>query len=265
MPIVQANGINIHYQERGSGDPLILIMGLGAPGDFWEDHVLAYEKHFRCILMDNRGAGQSDKPAGPYTTKMMADDTLGLMDALGIEQAHVSGISMGSTIAQEMTLKSPERIRSITLISSWPKCDAYATRIFEVFKELRPSVPPMDFNRMLQLWIFAPGHYEGHLQDLAEGAQGAVDFPWPMPHDAFAAQCDACIGHDALDRIEAIKAPTLITVGDKDIFTPLHFSQAIAECIAGSELLVLEGCGHAHHWEVLEEFNKRTLEFMRAH
>src|SRR6476660_9398247 len=107
MPTVVSNGIRMHYEEQGSGDPLILIMGLGAPGSRWMDHVAAYEKRFRCFLIDNRGAGDPDKPDGPYTTKMMADDTAGLMQALGIENARIAGISMGSAIAQELALSYP--------------------------------------------------------------------------------------------------------------------------------------------------------------
>ncbi|MBW7460394.1 alpha/beta hydrolase, partial [Paenibacillus sepulcri] len=102
MPRVRTNGIDMHYEERGSGEPLILLMGLGADGTAWEDHVKAYERHFRCILVDNRGAGRSGNPEGPYSTRMMAEDTAGLMKALQIGKAHVSGISMGSGIAQEL-------------------------------------------------------------------------------------------------------------------------------------------------------------------
>src|SRR6188508_3735263 len=82
MPIVKTNGINMAYEERGSGDPLICIMGVTAPGGVWDAHAQAWEKHFRCILGDHRGVGATDKPAGPYTTAMMADDYAGLMDAL---------------------------------------------------------------------------------------------------------------------------------------------------------------------------------------
>src|SRR6185369_250818 len=96
MPNVTANGIKLHYEERGQGEPLILLMGLGAPGSKWAEHVAAYEQHFRCFLIDNRGAGESDKPTGPYTTRMMAHDTAGLMQALGIQNARVAGLSMGS-------------------------------------------------------------------------------------------------------------------------------------------------------------------------
>jgi len=97
MPSVMVNGVRIAYQEVGAGAPLLLIMGLGAPGALWEKHVEAYARHFRCILMDNRGAGESDKPQGPYTTSMMADDAAGLLDHLGIDSARVAGISMGSS------------------------------------------------------------------------------------------------------------------------------------------------------------------------
>ena len=106
MPTVVSNGIRIHYEEQGSGDPLILIMGLGAPGSRWKDHAAAYEKYFRCILMDNRGAGESDRPLGPYTTRKMADDTAGLMLALGIEKP--------GSLASQWVVPSLKNWRSLT-------------------------------------------------------------------------------------------------------------------------------------------------------
>ena len=265
MPEITANGIHLYYEERGRGDPLVLIMGLGADCSLWEEHVQAYEKHFRCILVDNRGAGRSDKPAGPYTPRMMAADTLGLMDALAIQKAHVSGISMGSCIATEMALAAPQRIRSLTLISGWPQCDAYTVRIFEMFKSVVPYVGGSTFTRLLQLWIFAPSYFATHMDDLLRREEMGKNNPYPMPLHAFIAQADACISHDALDRLAQITAPTLVTVGDQDIFTPLHYSQTIHERIAGSELFVLPGCGHTHHWEALAAFNAHTLDFMRRH
>ncbi len=94
MPYVDSNGIKIHYEERGSGDPLLLIMGITAPGSVWEDHAAYWEEHFRCILVDNRGVGRSDKPESPYTMAQMADDYAGLMDALDIPKARVVGVYM---------------------------------------------------------------------------------------------------------------------------------------------------------------------------
>ena len=262
MPIVQANGININYEERGEGDPLILIMGLGADGSVWDLHAQAYEKHFRCILMDNRGAGLSDKPDGPYTTEMMADDTAGLMDALGIEKARVAGISMGGAIAQSLALRHPDKVQSMVLVSTWARCDTYAKVVFENFKKMRAVADPGDFMELLQLWIFAADYTEANHADLIQGQQDARDTENPMPQHAFDAQCDACITHDTLDELDKIQVPTLITIGTADIFTPYHFSEAIHNRINGSEMFVLERVGHAHHWEKLGEFNSKSTAFL---
>ena len=265
MPRIEANGIGIHYEERGQGDPLLLIMGLGADGSLWEDHVAAWEGRYRCLLMDNRGAGRSDKPAGPYTTRMMAEDAAGLMAALGIERAHVAGISMGGAIAQELALAHPGLVRSLALISTWPRCNAYAATAFRMLEKMRAVASPADFAQLLQLWIYAPPFYE-NTANRDELRQAQVDAAEePMPLHAFAAQCAACITHDALERLAEIAAPTLITVGERDIFTPPAFAQAIHERVPDSELVTFPGCGHVHHWEDLERFNRTVLGFLGGH
>jgi pimeloyl-ACP methyl ester carboxylesterase len=265
MPTVLTNGINMHYEERGTGEPLILIMGLGADGSAWEDHVKAYEKHFRCILVDNRGTGRSDKPEGPYSTKIMAEDIAGLMKALNIEGAHVSGISMGSAIAQELALMYPEIVKSLILNCSWDQCDNYTTRVFETFKSQIATTDSVTFTRNLQLWIFTPEYHNNHIQDLLNREEEGLQNPYPMPVNAFQAQCDACISHNTIGRLNKISVPTLVTVGDKDIFTPMHYSERIAKEIAGAELLIFKGSGHTHHWDSLKEYNAQTLDFLIKH
>ena len=266
MPMIKCNEINISYEERGSGLPLILIMGLSARGAFWEEHILEYEKHFRCIIIDNRGAGDSDKPEGPYSTATMAADIAALMRQLDLGKCHVAGISMGGAIAQELALNNPELIRSLVIISSWAKCDAYAVQVFDHFKDMRKISTPADFMKLLQLWIFAAPFFQG------EDGQAALQEGCETAHEnymelhAFLAQSDACINHDTLDRVSALSQfPTLITVGDQDIFTPPKFSQQLHELIEGSEFTVFPGTGHAHHWEDLQAFNKTTTEFMLKH
>lgn len=243
----------------------MLIMGLGADGAVWEDHVQAYEKHFRCIMIDNRGAGRTDKPEGPYSTKMMADDVVGLMQALHIEKAHVSGISMGGAIAQELALAYPERVKSLIVNCSWDCCDPYTRRIFETFRALIASADPATFTRNLQLWIFTPSYHNEKLQDLLNREEAGRNNPNPMPAHAFQAQCDACMFHHTAGRLHAIQAPTLVTVGERDIFTPLHYSERIAKEIPGAELLVFQGSGHTHHWDSLEAYNRQTIEFLMKH
>ena len=263
MPNVSANGITIHFEERGQGDPLILLMGLGAPGRRWEDHVAAYEQHFRCILVDNRGAGESDKPAGPYTTKMMADDTAGLMHSLGIEKARVAGLSMGSAIAQELALAYPSLVRSLLLISSWSRCDQYSQAVFEHFKKMRLLASPADFVQLLQLWIAAAPYYDEHYAQMLQD-QGRAHENY-MPLHAFAAQCDACSTHNAFDRLDRITVPALLTVGEVDIFTPVRLTAEMHARMPASQMLVFAGRGHIHHWEDLQRFNDQTTRFLLEH
>jgi pimeloyl-ACP methyl ester carboxylesterase len=265
MPNIKVNGITLHYQERGRGEPLVLIMGLGADHSVWEQHVAAYSRHFRCILPDNRGVGLSAKPKGPYTTAMMADDAAALISALDIRQAHISGISMGGAIAQELALRHPGYVRSLTLNCTWPRCDAYLARIVESLQELYGKINARAWIRHLYLLIFSPEYHRKHLADLLAREKQALRLKKvSQPAYAYAAQCDACITHDTLARLQKISAPTLITVGDKDIFTPRHFAEDMHRRIPKSRLEVFPG-GHAHHWEQLKKFNAMTLSFMKKH
>ena len=137
MPTISTNGIQLYYEERGTGDPVLLIMGITAPGSVWELHAKFWQEQFRCILPDNRGVGLTDKPAGPYSSAMMADDFVGLLDALGLARVRVVGCSMGSIIAQQLALRHPQRVRSLVLMCPWARCDAYARGIFEHMKTIK--------------------------------------------------------------------------------------------------------------------------------
>lgn len=265
MPYVETNGIKMHYQEKGQGDPLILAMGFGAPGDLWEAHVNEYARHFRCIFPDNRGVGLTDPPAGPYSTAMMADDYAGLMDALGIEKARVAGISMGGAIAQQLALRHPQKVQRLLLISTWGKFNNYARVVYENLKKLRRVVDPGDFMELLQLWIFAADYFETNLQTLKEGQEAARNNPNPQTQQGFEGQLDACIQHDVVDQLHKISVPTFIVVGEDDIFTPLPFSQLLHEKIPGSEIWVIPRTGHVCHWEALDAFNRRTAAFLLNH
>ena len=257
-----SNGTKIFYQTRGEGEPLVLLMGFGADGNVWEKHVTEYEKHFKCIVLDNRGVGKSDQPKGPYSTNMMAEDTVAVMQHAGVERARVAGISMGGAITQELVLNYPQKVRSIALISTWPKFNNYAKTVYENLKKLRVTSKPEDFMELLQLWIFAPPFYEYGMADLKEGQEGARTNAHPQTQTGFEGQLDACIHHDTVDRLSQIKVPTLITIGDMDIFTPPSFSQILHEGISGSQYVSFPEGGHVHHWKDLERFNAVTTQFL---
>ena len=252
----------IFYQIRGDGEPLILIMGFGADGNLWEKHANEYEKHFKCVLIDNRGVGQSDQPKGPYNTQMMAQDVVAVMDHAGIKNARVAGISMGGAIAQQLAINFPHKVNRLALISTWPKFNNYAKTVYENLKKLRVTSDPEDFMELLQLWIFAPPYYEYGLQELKQGQQGAAANPNPQSTDGFNGQLDACISHDVVSELHNIAVPTLITVGDMDIFTPPAFSKILHDHIKGSKYISFPTGGHVHHWEDLERFNRVTTDFL---
>ncbi len=265
MPYANSNGTKIYYQIRGEGKPLVLLMGFGADGNVWEQHAAVYEQHFQCIILDNRGVGLSDQPSGPYNTAMMADDTAAVMDHAGVAKAKVAGISMGGAIAQEFALRHPDRVECLVLISTWPRFNNYAKTVYENLKKLRTTSAPDNFMELLQLWIFAPPYYEKHLVDLKEGQKAAKSNAKPQSQTGFEGQLDACIQHDTVARLGQIQIPTLITIGDMDIFTPPAFSQLLHQGIKDSEYVSFPEGGHVHHWEDLERFNQVTTDFLLKH
>ena len=191
---------------------------------------------------------------------MMADDTAGLMLTLGIENARIAGISMGSAIAQELALSYPKKVRSLILVSSWSRSDRYTQTVFEHFKKMRELASPADFTQLLQLWIASAPYYEEHFDEMVRD-QTTVQEDY-MQVDAFQAQSDACSMHNTFDRLDMITAPTLLTVGDADIFTPLRLTVEMHERLPSSEMVVFNGLGHIHHWEDLERFNDVTTQFL---
>jgi pimeloyl-ACP methyl ester carboxylesterase len=264
MPTVNGNGIDIYYETRGQGEPLLLIMGITAPGSVWEKHVAAWEKEFQCILMDNRGVGRSDKPPGPYSTEMMADDCAALLDALGIAQARVVGVSMGSTIAQQLAIRHPDKVRSMVLMCPWARCDQKARAIFELMVDCKARFRAEEFSRFIQQLIFSkaswddPNTFQGMLAD----RKAAGLDPNPQPLVGLEGQAAACMAHHALERLPSVTIPTFVVGGADDEFTPKWMTKEVAGAIPGSALHIYPDSGHAFHWENLEDFNERVLKWL---
>lgn len=257
---VDSKGTTIVYHERGTGEPLVLIMGFGADGAVWDKHARIYGQHFRCIIPDNRGVGRSAQPQGPYTTSLMAGDVIAVMDHAGVNKARIAGISMGGAIAQELAILYPDRVHSLLLVSTWARFNNYAARVYENLKNIRATTNAEYFTSLLQLWIYAPPYFEKHLEEL----NAAAKLPTinPQTQKGFEGQLDACIQHDTVDRLHKIACPVHITVGLMDIFTPPEFSYLIHEKIAHSTMSTYPDAGHVHHWEDLDRFNAETLEFL---
>jgi pimeloyl-ACP methyl ester carboxylesterase len=264
MPTIKTNGIHFHYEERGSGEPLLLIMGITAAGSVWNVHVADWAQYFRCILGDNRGVGQTDKPEGPYSTEQMADDYAGLLDMMGLEKVRVVGCSMGSTIAQQLAIRHPEKVKSLVLMCPWARCDAYAKGVFEHMKLAKARFRPEEFSLHIQLLIFAKSTWDqpGKLADLEDGRREDALDPNPQPLHGLEAQAAACIEHDVLDRLGTVSCPTLVIGGREDIFTPVWMAEEVAGAIPGATLYLYESLGHAFHFENTDDFNPRVRNWL---
>jgi pimeloyl-ACP methyl ester carboxylesterase len=255
---ISTNGIDLAYSECGRGEPLVLIMGLGADRSAWDAHLAAFAGAYRCFAVDNRGAGDSSAPDGPYSTGQMADDYAGLIRSLNLGVVRVVGISMGGAIAQQLAIRHPELVSKLVIVSSWARVDGYTRGVFEQLRSARSALPAEDFARMLQLLIWAPNSYDESVDELTAARLAT---PAVSEH-AFLAQADACIGHDAIEALGTLSVPALVTVGSRDVFTPIELSQQLAHLIPDAELKIYDGLGHAHHWEQLERFNADLLEWL---
>ena len=188
------------------------------------------------------------------------DDYAELIAELGLGTVRVAGISMGGAIAQELALRHPSLVSKLVLVSSWARLDTYSAEIFQNLAAMREQAAPVTFAQLLQLWIWNPGWFDEHAEELiaARGSAG----PGMAPH-AFAAQVAACVSHDTLERLCSISVPTLVTVGSRDVFTPPRFARALADGIPGARLEIFEGLAHTHHWEALDDFNGLVQEWLR--
>lgn len=266
MPKIKANNITVHYEQQGTGEPLILIPYLSADHACYAFQVAEYAKHFTCISLDLRGTGESDKPEGAYSTEDLADDVAAFMQALGIKKAHCSGLSLGAAIGMWLAAKHPDMVKSLSLHSAWPKTDAYMQAMVGGLQAAARGMGNVAEMVILCLfpWCLTPELYASK----PEYIQTLAAFVRSRPAQSvasFMSQSNAVLGHDAEAQLGRITAPTQITFGRQDMATSTRFAEPLQRAIRKSELLVFEGCSHAPIYEKVEEFNGKTLEFLKRH
>ena len=266
MPKVQAGGITMNYDQQGSGEPLVLIPYLAADHACYAFQIADYSKHFTCISVDLRGTGESDKPGGVYSTEMFADDIAALMQAIGVSKAHVAGLSLGAATGIWLAAKYPDRVRSLSLHSGWPKSDAYLKTVvqgWQVMAKAMNSGPEMVIQGIFP-WCLTPELY-AQKPDYIQGLSDFVRSRPKQPIDAFIQQSDAVLTHDAQAQLGKIRAPTQITFGRHDVVASTRFADRLQNGIGNSELYIFEDCSHALLYENVPAFNAKTLEFLRKH
>jgi pimeloyl-ACP methyl ester carboxylesterase len=266
MPKVKANSLTINYDQQGTGDPLILIPYLAADHACYAFQVAEYAKHFTCISLDPRDAGETDKPGGAYSTELLADDVAAFMGAMGIQQAHVSGLSLGAATGMWLAAKYPQRVKSLSLHSPWPRTDGFLKSVVEGWQVMARASGTVADLIVLGIfpWCFTPELYAAkpdYIQSLADFVRSRP----AQPLEAFVRQSNAVIAHDVESQLGQIRAPTQLTFGRGDLLTSTRFADRLKNAIRGSEVVIFEECAHAPIYERVDEFNEKTLAFLRRH
>ena len=256
-----ASGTRLYYERIGSGPPLLLIMGTGLDHSVWDAQVDAYRNEFECIVFDNAGTGRSGRPNERLTVSSMAADTAGLLEEIDVERAHVSGVSLGSCIAQELTLSRPDLVESLQLHGTWARADGYAGRKFRAQIRLIEMLDMRDFYEINVLWFITPEFFDEHPEKVE--AQIATIVANAPSRESLIEQYQADIEHCTLDRLPQIEAPTLVTVGSWDVAVPPMYGREVAEAIPDAEFVVVDKGGHLYNIENPVEFNRVTLDFLR--
>jgi len=260
MPYAKANGININYEVRGEGPPVVLIGGLGSQISSWATQVPIYSKYFKVVVFDSRGSGLSEKPESPYSTEDMADDTLQLIDFLGIQSASFVGKSMGGMIAQWVGIKYPERVNKLVLGCTSASRDEVGNEILRMGREIATKIG------MKAVWLTAL--YLGYTREYIERNLSSIRASLsliPETEDAltgYLGQSMACEDHNTKEFLNKINAPTLVMIGDDDKIASPKRSRELAEMISGSRLKVFAGVGHGFWRERQKEVDKIVLEFL---
>jgi pimeloyl-ACP methyl ester carboxylesterase len=261
MPKVKVNDISMYYEIHGEGEPLVVINGAGASIEMLSWLIPIYSREYRLVLFDNRGVGQTDKPDGTYTTQVMADDLSGLLDAIGIDSAHVYGTSMGGMIAQEFALRYPKKVRNLILAVT--HCGGphrvlpQSADMAQMYK-LPPKAAP---EAMLRLFVT-----EKFIAEKPDFFHRLLAFAveHPIAPSSLQKHTQAVASHDTYDRLPEITAPTLILAGDADKVVPVENSKILETRIPNAERIVFKNAGHM----LVEAGNtphRVTIDFLKRH
>ncbi len=262
MSLVSIGDADIYTEIHGTGEPVLLVTGIGGTCQFWAKQVAALSSRFRVVVHDHRGVGRSSPTNVVSPAGIMADDVLALMDALEIEQAHLVGHSTGGAIGQHIALRAPERLKSLVLSASWAGPTPLFTETFRIRRDVLINAGVRDY-LLVSVLLAAPAWWIG------EGFDSADEFLRPRL-ESFAgvetevARLDAVASHDLRDRVANIQVPTTVICARDDQLTPPALSEELAQLIPGARLIVLERGGHFCLAAAAAEYNDALLEALES-
>jgi 3-oxoadipate enol-lactonase len=268
MPEVRSGDINLHYEVHGgSGDPLLMVMGLGGSSAGWDPALVAdLARSFRTIVYDNRGTGLSEKPNIPYSLEMFAADAIALIDSLRLDRLHVFGVSMGGMIAQEIALRYGQRLQTLTLGCTTCGGKHAVPPPPESLKILTaPRDGASDEELVRRAWPL--GYTTSYIREHRAELEATIPrlLAHPTPAFAYKRHLEATYLLKTYDRLPEIRTPTLVVTGAQDALIPARNSEIIAQRIPNAKYHVIPDAGHAFFNEARKEFLEAFVPFVRAH
>lgn len=260
MPKVAVENGEIYYEIHGSGVPVLLVPGLGGVGGYWGPNLPAFSKRYQTVIHDHRGTGQSTRSEMQYSVDQMTADLLALMDALGIEKAHVVGHSTGGAIGQTMAVEHPDRLLSLVIYASWTKADHYFRRVFEARRALLTDVGVAAYVRSTPVFLY-PDWWINENFDLLETREKATIPSFPSPTIG-ASRIDAIVAFDRTGALGAVKTPTMVVCAKDDVLTPPYYSRELTALIPGAEFVQLDRGGHCASETNTSAFDAAVLDFI---
>jgi 3-oxoadipate enol-lactonase len=260
MPFVENQGAKIYWDEEGSGEPLLLIMGLSYPSYMWHRTRPLLTQTYRTIALDNRGVGQSDVPHGVYSIALMASDASAVLDVTGVSSAHVFGVSMGGMIAQEFALQYPQRVRSLILgctAAGGPHAVHATPEVLEIL--MRQGMTPEEAKEAIIPFIYDSGTPRVRIDE-----DMTIRMKWYPTAQGYMGQLQGIIGWEAYSRIAQITAPTLVIHGETDMLIPPANARLISERIPNAKLVLIPRAGHIFETDQPALANRAILEYLAA-
>jgi pimeloyl-ACP methyl ester carboxylesterase len=262
MPTITSRGIDVHYEEAGSGPPVVWIPGTGLCGSTWQPQVAHFADRFRCLTVDLRGSGGTGGEDTDFSVADMTADVAGWLDAVGIGRAAVVGLSLGSAVAQELAIARPDLVDRLVLLATWSSSSAehHIRRHFES-RLYALEHGPLDVYAQFGFWMSSPTLYDTEPERQAAVERSLAEH---MSRNlrGTAGHFRADLGHETRDRLPQIACPTLVVHGDEDLITLPRYNRTVAELVPGATLATIPGAGHLSWLERPAELNALLGDFL---
>ncbi|HEV8428861.1 MAG TPA: alpha/beta fold hydrolase [Pyrinomonadaceae bacterium] len=264
MPKVAVNGLQLYYEIEGNGEPVVLIPGFAAGRWIWFKQTGDLSRNFRVIVFDPRGVSASDKPEGPQTISLLADDVAHLLQTIGIASAHIVGASFGGFVAQEFALRYPSMTRKLVLCCTSFGGPHHVVPAPETLMALASTKGLNSEERMRAnlLLAFTPEYVQTQVNEVDHIVQ--LRATNDVPEHIYLSQLQAAVSFNAESRHSDIKTPTLVLSGDADVIVPVQNSRNLAAAIPGAKLQIVEGGSHTFFIEQAHDFNQIISAFIRG-